>query len=212
MLHPSARALAVLAASILLAASVKSARASEILDFSYTDGNGDTISGTMDGALQSDDDTFLVTGMGPITFDGGATAPLNFVASIDDYQSLGNGYMGEDTAAVTLDGSYMDLIACFDSDCADGFLFAVGDEFSGNFDGSLFSGGASFGFVFEPFNPQGWSASVAPEPQSFVLFGLGLAGLAASRRFLAGRNPLPGRGATKLAATQAATQIVVPVR
>ena len=65
--HINSRIPGVMATAFLLAASVGSASAGQILNFSYTDREGDTFAGTLNGNLQSDNNTFLATSIGSLT-------------------------------------------------------------------------------------------------------------------------------------------------
>ena len=193
MNHMQSRILGAFAAIFLLAVSVQSASAGQILNFSYTDLENDTVAGTMNGSLQSDNNTFLVTSMGPLTFDGVlAPVPLVFIESADVFASVGTGFDGLGLAAVTLDASYMDFIACDVSACSnDGLALVVGDVFTNVLSGgkSEYSavgefGGAS-GPVTEAVNAAGWSASLAasaPEPGSLVLVSIALLAAAVRKR------------------------------
>lgn len=176
----------VIAPVFLLAGYVGNASADQILNFSYTDVEGNTIAGTMNGALQADDNTFLVTTMGPVTFDGNPAIALSSVVSWDFRVGAGNGYEGLDQGAVTLDGSYFDIIACDTDECNQGFLLARGDAYASEINGeSLFSSSLNFGNAAEAINPEEWSASLvstAPEPQSWVLMSIALAAFAARKR------------------------------
>jgi hypothetical protein len=176
----NSRILGVLASVLVLVASAKSASAGQILNFSFTDLEGDTISGTMNGTLQSDHDTFLVSSIGPLTFDGSTVPdPLTYVGSVDVVLGVGSGFDGLGFGAVTLDGTYMDLAACDSPGCPiDGFIFAVNNSFESAYIGvPFFQALGEFGTPNEEFNAVGWSASLAsstpapstPEPGSLVL-------------------------------------------
>jgi hypothetical protein len=145
-----ARALPMLLAPLLLMFTAASGRA-DMLSFSYTDTSNNVIAGTIDGVLQPDHNTFLVTGVGPVTFDGNPTPMLNFIDSLDDINGNGGGFLGDGTPAVALDGTYMDLIACTDNSCADGFAFAVGNASAIANGSSGFVAGASF--AGQPLRP-----------------------------------------------------------
>jgi len=75
---------------------------------------------------------------------------------------------------VTLNGAYMDLIACTDSTCIgeDWIGFAVGEALAYNtgygvFFHSAASGGGSD--VPDTFDPAGWHATIVPEPSAVIL-------------------------------------------
>jgi hypothetical protein len=150
----------------------------DILSFSYFEtGSGDTLAGTMMGTLQPDDNTFIVSSMGPVTLDGNPTSPLTIVASADVFEGLS----ATEVPTVTLDGSYMDLGAFTPG--FDGFFFGVGDLLAGLLGGPFFDssegyGGATIDGDFEAFNTAGWSASIVPEPDSVYFLGFIAAALA----------------------------------
>jgi hypothetical protein len=183
-----AKALPVLLAPLLFVLTAASGRA-DMLSFSYIDTSNNVLAGTMDGILQSDNNSFLVTGMGAVTLNGNPTPALNFVDSVDDILGNGAGLFGNAAPAVTLDGTYLDLAACPDSNCTDGFIISAGDATAIMNTAPFFASGSSFGGpAIQSFGQ--WSAALVvatPEPASFALIGFGLTALAASRRFLVRR-------------------------
>ncbi|MGA2714111.1 MAG: hypothetical protein ABSG41_13475 [Bryobacteraceae bacterium] len=169
-----------MATAFLLAASVGSASAGQILNFSYTDREGDTFAGTLNGNLRSDNNTFLVTSISSLTLDTIPTVALPFVESWDYLDGSGHGYLGENLGAVTLNGSYFDIVTCDSASCDKTFAFAKGDESAG-----ILIWGATFAtqfiegnnFAVEAFNPDGWSANIGqstPEPGSLVFMSIAL--------------------------------------
>ena len=149
---------------LLLSLAAGTSRA-DILTFTYHSLDlGSVLSGTMNGTFEPDDNTFVVTSMGPVDLDGVPGPALPFVDSPDNFLSIGPAL-----PTVTLNASFMDLFACTDDTCSDGFLFGVGDGASGLFGGvPVFIGGPSFGNTTSLFDANGWSASV-PEPSSLCL-------------------------------------------
>ncbi len=169
----------VLKTFALLALSAGGLQA-DILTFSYTMSSGDVLAGKLDGTLQADGNTFVVDGViQPTTFDGNPGPPLSFVGSVDNF-FFGIPFPG--AAQVTVDGTFMDFLACDSAGCPnDGYAFLAGDATADIF-GSTFVGGPSYGNTQEAFVAADWQASVlvesTPEPDSVLLLltVLGIAG------------------------------------
>ena len=123
---------------LLLSLASGTSRA-DILSFTYHSPDlGSLLSGTMNGTFEPDDNTFVVTSMGPLDLDGAPAPALPFVDSPDNFLGIGPAL-----PTVTLNASFMDLFACTDNTCSDGFLF----------------GGPSFGNTTSLFDANGWSAA-----------------------------------------------------
>src|SRR5437879_11706487 len=140
---------------LLLSLAACTSRA-DILTFTYVSPDtGSVLSGTMNGTFELDYNTFVVTSMGPVDFNGAPAPALPFVDSPDNFLGLSVAL-----PKVTLNASFMDLFACTDSTCSDGFLFGVGDGASGLFGGvPVFIVGPSIGNTSSLFDSTGWSAA-----------------------------------------------------
>jgi len=143
-------------------------------NFSYTSSAG-TITATLDGTLQPDNNTVFVSSISNTTFNGSPAPALPFVGSFAGVISSGS-VTGQ--AVLSLDGSGLDFIACNTTNCNDGFGFLPAGII---FPVDLFASGAGYGSVSEPFVITNYSLTPAgtttvPEPAT-VLGLLSVAGV-----------------------------------
>jgi len=138
-------------------------------NFSYTSSLG-TITATVDGTLQLDNNTVFVSSISNTTFNGSAAPALPFVGSFAGFISSGS-VTGQ--AVLSLDGSGLDFIACDTTGCDDGFGF-IPAGFGSPVE--LFASGAGYGSVTEAFVITSYSLTTVPEPAT-VLGLLSVAGV-----------------------------------
>jgi PEP-CTERM motif len=154
-----------------------------LFEISYTFGDN-TLEGTIDGTLQVDNNKVAVNSMQNLTFNGAAGPSLLPVYNADKFYSelypafypMQPGFPTETTPWLTLDGSYMNFLACPAGDCNNGFAFIVADSLAAVLGGSAYIAGSSWGFTHEEFVPANWQMSAVPVPGALWLFGSALAG------------------------------------
>jgi hypothetical protein len=173
----------LLAAALGLSFAMPQAEAA-LFNFSYTAAVG-TLSGVIDGTLQGDNNTVIVTSVLDFLTVNGVPGPsLPFVISWDAGSGLNSGAL----PTLTLDGSYLDFAAC-EVDCIsdNGFALGVGNLVSaGGFPAYAANPGAfgGLGGGLELFNAASYSLTPAavPVPATLPLLAIGGLGLAARRR------------------------------
>jgi hypothetical protein len=139
---------ALLVAAFGLSLTAPQAHAT-LFDLSYTLADGSNLTAVLDGTVQSDFNTVVVNSVLDFAALDGTSGPaLPFLYGYDYF-------LGQPTSplpTLTLDGSFMDLLACADAACNDGFGFAVGDVYASTIGDNIYSAGASFGNTFELYN------------------------------------------------------------
>ncbi|MGV2388456.1 MAG UNVERIFIED_CONTAM: PEP-CTERM sorting domain-containing protein [Microcystis novacekii LVE1205-3] len=153
-------------------------------NFSYTSSAG-TITATVDGTLQLDNNTVFVSSISNPTFNGSPAPALPFVGSFDAL-ILSGSLTGQ--AVLSLDGSGLDFIACDNTDCDnDVFGFYTGNDIAGNVSTGFFSErsyGSTGGEVVVLAN---YSLTTVPEPATVLgLLSVAGVGLLCKRRKLEG--------------------------
>jgi hypothetical protein len=140
-------------------------------NFSYTSSAG-TITATVDGTLQPDNNTVFVSSISNTTFNGSPAPALPLTGSYLNsiFASVITGQ-----AVLSLDGSGLDFIACNTTNCNDGFGFLPAGIIAPV---DLFASGAGYGSVSvgEPFVLANYSLTTVPEPAT-VLGLLSVAGV-----------------------------------
>lgn len=130
-------------------------------NFQYTTQSGSVLAGTLDGTLQSDHNTIYVNSFTSTSFNG-VTGPTLTV--VDSYSHFAIG--ASSAAAVSLNGSYMNLFAAISS-WTEGFIFAN----NAGLGGSMFNSSPVFGGAYEAFAANRFTitGTAVPEPQSLAL-------------------------------------------
>ncbi|MCZ8225131.1 MAG: PEP-CTERM sorting domain-containing protein [Microcystis sp. LE19-84.1B] len=141
-------------------------------NFSYTSSAG-TITATVDGTLQPDNNRVFVSSISNTTFNGSPAPALPFVGSYAD-SFLGGVVTGQ--AVLSLDGAGLDFVACNTTNCIDGFGFLPPNAIVGNTT-DLFASGSAYGSTLpELFVLANYSLTTVPEPAT-VLGLLSVAGV-----------------------------------
>ena len=139
-------------------------------NLSYTSSAG-TITATVDGTLQPDNNTVFVSSISNTTFNGSPAPALPLLGSAFDW-SVNNFPTGQ--AVLSLDGSGLDFIACVTTVCDDGFAFIPPGVIAPF---TVFASGPAYGAVSpQPFVLANYSLTTVPEPAT-VLGLLSVAGV-----------------------------------
>ncbi len=176
MPHRTALSLAI-AIIALAIASAAPANATPY-DFSYTFSNGvDVLAGTLDGTLQPDNNTVVISAITSAAFDGVTGPALPYLNSLEGFLNL----PGFFPPVASLNGSILDFLSCTDASCSDGFLFDSQGVFSSGTPEVIT--GLSFGSIRdEVYAPARWSMTAVPEPGTIGLFVTGLFAFSLTRR------------------------------
>lgn len=166
-----------LAATLALGAA-SAAGAATTFKWSYQTSAG-TLSGRLTGTLQGDNNTIAVESLvnNAIYFDGVSDGDLPVLLTANAFYDVD--YNGR-APAVTLDGAFVDFMACTDISCLTGVVFDP--DTIAFFEPVVVTLG--WGDVNETFQASNWSISAVPEPQTWALMiaGFGLAGASLRRR------------------------------
>ncbi len=169
-----------LATAAMIAAAAPAMAQSQELEFTYIEPDGQTFGAILDGTLASDGNHFVISGYQQFFINGQAVAftPTQYFVSYASVVGQNEGYSGNGSGTVTLDGSYLDLFA--EDDNYDAFDLIYNDGAFDNHDVGTF--GNFLGEGDNLYVQADWSAELldVPEPASFAavvsgLFALGLA-------------------------------------
>ena len=172
-----------------------------VFNFSFTSAINGTLTGQIDGVLQADNNTIIVNSILDFASLNGLSGPTLPYVNSTDFINFGTPGL---SPVVTLDGSYMDIIASnLAGGAGDGFTFNEGNATAANFGtggegfyatSGFFGGGVGGGGFSENFDAANWSISVSsvPEPATLGLLGIGAIGFLSGisrRRFESTYNP-----------------------
>ena len=169
------KSLATMAGAIAVWVSVVESASAIGFNFSYELPTGDVISGMLEGEIQTDNNTVIVSDvlMPQFNFSPGPDLPV--IDSLSNFLLLPTV-----SPTVTIDGSFMDFVACVDcivgQDVGDGFSFFTADQIG---TGAGVATGLSYGNILLddtlPFEADKWSLAIkTPEPASILsLLALG---------------------------------------
>lgn len=156
------------------------AEAVKLYKFSYTLQSGGMLGGQLEGLLQPDNDTVVVSTIINPTFNTATVPDLPFVRSSSEF--AGGGAPAD--PVVSFSGSNMDIIACRTSSCSEGFAF----DFIGAFGPPpTYASSLTYGDAFEPYDPSRWTlaadAVAIPTPAPLLgLLGMGWATIRKARK------------------------------
>jgi hypothetical protein len=180
MLNQLIRPVFSIVGSTIALMSFQSAASAISLNFSYTVPTGDVISGMLEGEIQADGDTVIVSDIIMPQFNGIAAADPGYLVSVSNILSS-TGV----APTVSFSGVFMDFAGCVVVGCpaeSDGFSLFTEDLVGGNI--GVLTGPQTYGdFGFDdalPFEAERWELSVkTPEPTAALvtlLFGFGAIG------------------------------------
>lgn len=151
---------ALCTALLSMASAASAASVTLTYDINGSGTPGGVLEAILDGTLLGDGNTFLPTSVQDFaTFDGVNAPTLPFVVAADAFGGLNPAAV----PTLTLDGSFIDVFACFDAGCTEGFGFAVASLVSG-ISGDIFvlDGGPFPDNTSGPFNVGDYTATLNP--------------------------------------------------
>ena len=142
---------------------------------------GAVLTATIEGTLQGDNNTVLVTGISDVTVNAFALPPF---ASVDAFSEFAGGPPAD--PVLTLNGGpVMDFVACATAICDAGFLFAVGPPANLSFGGNdVFDSEGLPVETIELFNSDRYSLvalATVPGPATLLLLVSAVTGVGMAR-------------------------------
>jgi hypothetical protein len=164
----------ILATTIAIGLGSVTTASAATFDLSYTLAGGSVLTADIGGTLQADNNTVIVNSVYNATFNGTGAPATSFLQSVSEY-FFHNG----EPPKLTLDGTFLDLMACGLNDCSisANFVFSNPPPAGLGFSWAFYSGSPTYGGVTEKFNIADYSLTPTPIPSTWLMLLSGFVGL-----------------------------------